>query len=623
MLKMFMFSLALTGLSAFPAPWDAGADAGLAAEKVLVASVPQAESLAGVKEGEEKSVPLPTEGEEASDKQNNAARSVKLAEREADLARREAALAEREADLVKQDKASSASSVEVAEREAELARREAALAEREADLANQGKSASASSAELAAREADLVKRESALTVREAELANQDKVSIASSAELAEREEALKKKEADLAARETELANQDKASFESSVELAAREADLEEKEAALAAREVELANQGKASSESSAELAAREKALKEKEAALAAREAELQKKDQVSSESSAELAAREADLKRKEAAMADKREAELAAREAELQKKEALLAEKRQAELAAREAELKEKEAALTRKESALQNKEIALMDKAPVVAEAPVAVPDVNGPGAVIVQKENGLMNWTENYIEATGMAVAPTGKKGAQGKALARRGATLDLQRNLLEFLKGVQIDARTTMNDFMAEDRVRSELSGIVKNVEIMNGEWDGEAYTITGRIKLPAVRVVVAPSIQIDKTYKEPKPKKSSGRYTGLIIDVRHLPLLPSMSFHVLDESGRPVYGMEFVNYDRFLQSGLCAYYNNINYAKGEVHVASNPIVAKAVKLKNGNVDIVIPNSAAAKVRGSSYDFRKDCKVIVVSK
>ena len=496
MLKMVMFSLALTGLSAFPAPWDAGADVGLAAENVLVASVPQSESPAEVKEAEEKSAPLPTEGEEASDKQNNAALSVKLAEREADLARREAALAEREAELVKQDKASSASSVEVAEREAELAKREAALAEREAELANQGKSASASSAELAVREADLAKRESALTAREAELANQGKSTSASSAELA-------------------------------------------------------------------------------------------------------------------------------AREAELKKREAALAERREAELAAREAELKEKEAALTRKESALQNKEIALMDKAPVVAEAPVAVPDVNGPGAVIVKKENGLMNWTENYIEATGMAVAPTGKKGAQGKALARRGATLDLQRNLLEFLKGVQIDARTTMNDFMAEDRVRSELSGIVKNVEIMNGEWDGEAYTITGRIKLPAVRVVVAPIIQIDKTYKEPKPRKSSGRYTGLVIDVRHLPLLPSMSFHVMDESGRPVYGMEFVDYDRYLQSGLCAYYNNINYAKGEVHVASNPIVAKALKLKNGNVDIIVSNAVAAKIRGSSYDFRRDCKVIVVSR
>ena len=422
---------------------------------------------------------------------------------------------------------------------------------------------------------------------EAEAASDEQSNAALSAKLAEREAELARREAALAEREAELVKQDKAASASSVEVAEREAELAKREAALAERETDLANQGKSASASSAE--------------LAAREAELERQNKASSESSAELAAREADLKKREAA----------------------LAERREAELAAREAELKEKEAALAKKESALQNKEIALMDKAPVVAEAPVAVPDVNGPGAVIVQKENGLMNWTENYIEATGMAVAPTGKKGAQGKALARRGATLDLQRNLLEFLKGVQIDARTTMNDFMAEDRVRSEISGIIKNVEIMNGEWDGEAYTITGRIKLPAVRVVVAPSIQIDKTYKEPKPKKTAGRYTGLIIDVRHLPLLPSMSFHVMDESGRPVYGMEFVDYDRFLQSGLCAYYNNINYAKGEVHVASNPIVAKAVKLKNGNVDIVIPNSAAAKVRGSSYDFRKDCKVIVVSK
>ena len=420
-------------------------------------------------------------------------------------------------------------------------------------------------------------------------------------EVAEREAELAKREAALAEREAELANQGKSASASSAELAAREAELAKRESALTTREAELANQDKVSIASSAELAEREAAMKDKEAALTARETELERQSKASSESSAELAAREEDLKKREAA----------------------LAEKREADLAEREAELKKKEAALTEKEAALQNKEIALMDKAPVVAEAPIAVPDVNGPGAVVVKKENGLMNWTENYIEATGMAVAPTGMKGAQGKALARRGATLDLQRNLLEFMKGVQIDAQTTMNDFMAEDRVRSEISGIIKNVEVMRGEWDGEAYTVTGRIKLPPVRAVVAPKIPVDKTYKEPKPKKSAGRYTGLVIDARHLPLVPSMSFRVLDESGKPVYGMEFVDYDRFLQSGLCAYYNNINYAKGEVHVAGNPIVAKALKLKNGNVDIVVSNAVAAKVRGSSYDFRKDCKVIVVSK
>lgn len=348
----------------------------------------------------------------------------------------------------------------------------------------------------------------------------------------------------------------------------------------------------------AKLAEREADLAGREAALAEREAELARQDR---ESSTELAARKTALK-----------------------KEAELAEKREADLAGREAELKKKEAALTEKEAALQVKEIALMDKAPVVAQAQGNVlPDVDGPGAVVVKRENGLMNWTENYIEAIGTAVAPTGTKGGQAKALARRGATLDLQRNLLEFLKGVQIDSSTTMNDFMAEDRVRSEISGVVKNVEVMSGEWDGETYTVTGRIKLPPVRAVVAPRIPVDREYREPKPKKSSGRYTGLILDVRHLPLVPSMSFRVLDEKGKPVYGMEFVDQDRYLQSGLCAYYNNINYAKGEIHVAGNPIVAKALKLRNGNVDIVVSNAVAAKIRGSSYDFRKDCKVIVVSK
>jgi hypothetical protein len=88
-----------------------------------------------------------------------------------------------------------------------------------------------------------------------------------------------------------------------------------------------------------------------------------------------------------------------------------------------------------------------------------------DGPGSVVVQKEHGLLDWTQNYIEATGMAVAPNGTKGAQAKALARRGAIVDLQRNLLEFMNGVQIDSRTTMNDFMAEDRVRSEVHGLIQ--------------------------------------------------------------------------------------------------------------------------------------------------------------
>ena len=146
------------------------------------------------------------------------------------------------------------------------------------------------------------------------------------------------------------------------------------------------------------------------------------------------------------------------------------------------------------------------------------------------------------------------------------------------------------------------------------------------MNGRIELPQIRVLIATAPAFEPV-RPPKPaeppRKSGARHTGLIIDVRHLPLIPSMTFNVLDGNGSALYGMSFVDENSYLQSGLCAYYNNINYAKGEVHVASNPIVAKAVRLASGNVDIVISNGDASKVRSSTYDFRRECKVIVVCK
>ena len=292
-------------------------------------------------------------------------------------------------------------------------------------------------------------------------------------------------------------------------------------------------------------------------------------------------------------------------------------------------------------EPAAQSSTVAEPEAEPVVVEpqtniasSPTAVePTVSDPtgassedpGAVVIQKDRNLLDWTQNYIEATGMAVAPKGMKGAQATALARRGAIVDLQRNLLEFMAGVQIDSRTTMDDFMASDKVRSEVNGVIKNIELLEGIWDEESYTITGRIRLPQLRVVVASNYKPASVEKEevPPAKRTGAKYTGLIIDARHLPLTPSMTFNVFDEKGKAVYGMEFVDYQSYMQSGLCAYYNNINYARGEAHVATNPIVTKAVRLAGGNVDIVITNGDAAKVRGSSYDFRKECKVIVVSK
>ena len=247
-------------------------------------------------------------------------------------------------------------------------------------------------------------------------------------------------------------------------------------------------------------------------------------------------------------------------------------------------------------------------------------------PGIVVIEKDRNLLNWTQNYIESIGVGIPPDNMKGPQAKAMARRAAIVDLQRNLLEFVKGVQIDGRTTMENFIANDFVRQSVNGMIKNVQPVEGEWDGESYTMSGRLELPQIRVLLtsAPAFAPVVSPKPAEPPSQTGeRYTGLVIDARHLPLVPSMTFKVLDGNSSAVYGMGFVNQDNYLQSGLCAYYDNINYAKGVVHVASNPIVAKAVKLSPGNVDIVISDEDALKIRSSTYDFRRECKVVVVCK
>ena len=244
----------------------------------------------------------------------------------------------------------------------------------------------------------------------------------------------------------------------------------------------------------------------------------------------------------------------------------------------------------------------------------------------VVDDSEFARINWTEDYVEASGQAVPPDGKENTpQGKLLARRGAVVDLQRNLLEFIQGVRVDAKTTMTDFMVRDEVRTSVQGLIKAVEIEEGSWDGEVYTVKGREKLEKIRSALLPALPVKPTVKTvPTQKPKSGGSSGLLVDVRHLPLIPALTFRVVDEKGKEVYGLAFADQERFLSSGLCDYHTNIAYAKGAPRIAAAPLVIKAVRtLSPENVDIVISNADAARIRGNSFDFRIPCRVTVVKR
>ena len=77
------------------------------------------------------------------------------------------------------------------------------------------------------------------------------------------------------------------------------------------------------------------------------------------------------------------------------------------------------------------------------------------------------------NYVEAEGIGKAPESGQNSDDfwkRIAARRGAMADLQRNLL--IKAFKINKRN------------NKVSGVVKGVEILSGEWDGKFYKLRGR-------------------------------------------------------------------------------------------------------------------------------------------
>ena len=108
----------------------------------------------------------------------------------------------------------------------------------------------------------------------------------------------------------------------------------------------------------------------------------------------------------------------------------------------------------------------------------------------IITEKPNGSINWTQQFVEAKGFSVIDNEKfkNPAQAKAMARRGATVDAQRNLLEIVKGVQVTGETTVNDMIASsDFIYTRVDGIIKGAQII-GEPIEKDGSIELRMRVP---------------------------------------------------------------------------------------------------------------------------------------
>lgn len=250
---------------------------------------------------------------------------------------------------------------------------------------------------------------------------------------------------------------------------------------------------------------------------------------------------------------------------------------------------------------------------------------------------DKGLVNYEEGYIEAVGIGAPPEQYYGKpQARPMALRAAQVDAYRNLLETVKGVQIDSTTTVKDFVVEsDVINASVSGLVKGAAVINKAYMSDGTVeVTVRMQLNGlVKAVIPQAIADDRKtdIKEHKPVAFSKKrapadeaYTGLVLDARGFKGRPAISPKIYDENGAEVYGTLIVNRKYAIEQGICGYARDVSSAQNNTRVTNNPLTVKAISAEGASMtEFKISNDDAKQIRSAknNLNFLQKCRVMIV--
>jgi len=89
------------------------------------------------------------------------------------------------------------------------------------------------------------------------------------------------------------------------------------------------------------------------------------------------------------------------------------------------------------------------------------------------------------NIIQAYGYGYPPNNcNEKSRRRMMAERAAILDAKRNLIEKIKGIQLDSKTIINDYLTQsDVIYTTISGFINGIEIINTKYfdDGSVIVI----------------------------------------------------------------------------------------------------------------------------------------------
>ena len=267
---------------------------------------------------------------------------------------------------------------------------------------------------------------------------------------------------------------------------------------------------------------------------------------------------------------------------------------------------------------------------------------------ASVLAAPAGGVDWDQAVIRAEGAGVAPaTAYNSVQARLMARRAAIVDAYRQLAEQIKGVNVDATTTVqNMMMTNDTVTTKVSALVQGARIVDEKVLPEGgYSVTLQVPVFGVSNSIASAVLDRPAAYEPFPQpvesvqpsypirdntgtsaastpagRAIGGYTGLIVDCRGLDLSPVMSPVIKNANGAPIYGYKNLDYDKVVASGMAGYTRDIRNA---VRAGSNPLVVQAIGLDNHNSNPILSVADANRVliENGATGFLNTARVVFV--
>ena len=121
-------------------------------------------------------------------------------------------------------------------------------------------------------------------------------------------------------------------------------------------------------------------------------------------------------------------------------------------------------------------------------------------------------VNWEESTIVVKGMGLTPLNAKNpAQARMLARRAAIVDGYRLLAELIKGVNVDAETTVENLaVRNDTVRTKVNACIQGAGIISENDNPEGYEVTMQINMFGDTNPLAAAVIPKPEFKEPFPE-----------------------------------------------------------------------------------------------------------------